>query len=153
MSHIPYTVVSAYPYTVVSAYQKWKKSEQSNHVSSPRAHDSEYKETATTREKGVSAHSRWIRSLRCVLFSGRSYIALILLHISHPFHPFATPLSFALPPCNPSLMTYPNALFSAFSFIGFLLCLIPLYWHLEGNFRPMPCSLSESQIDRLFSRL
>ena len=29
-------------------------------------------------------------------------------------------------------MTYPNALFSASSFIGFLLSFIPLYWHLEG---------------------
>jgi len=29
-------------------------------------------------------------------------------------------------------MAYPNGLFSAFSFIGFLLCLIPLYWHLEA---------------------
>jgi hypothetical protein len=31
-------------------------------------------------------------------------------------------------------MGYPNGLYSAFSFIGFLLCLIPLYWHLEGIF-------------------
>ncbi|KAF8486997.1 STE3-domain-containing protein [Russula ochroleuca] len=29
-------------------------------------------------------------------------------------------------------MAYPNGLFSAFSFIGFLFCLIPLYWHLEA---------------------
>lgn len=29
-------------------------------------------------------------------------------------------------------MAYPNGLFSAFSFIGFLLCLIPLYWHIEA---------------------
>ncbi|KAI0276044.1 pheromone A receptor-domain-containing protein [Russula aff. rugulosa BPL654] len=29
-------------------------------------------------------------------------------------------------------MAYPNGLFSAFSFIGFLLCLIPLCWHLEA---------------------
>jgi pheromone a factor receptor len=38
-------------------------------------------------------------------------------------------------------MAYPNGLYSAFSFIGFLLCLIPLYWHLEGKlfFRPTPC--------------
>ena len=30
-------------------------------------------------------------------------------------------------------MAYLNGLYSAFSFIGFLLCLIPLYWHLEGK--------------------
>ncbi|KAI0298959.1 pheromone A receptor-domain-containing protein [Multifurca ochricompacta] len=29
-------------------------------------------------------------------------------------------------------MTYPNQLFSAFAFIGFLFCTIPLYWHLEA---------------------
>ena len=27
----------------------------------------------------------------------------------------------------------PNEVYSAFSFIGFVLCTIPLYWHLEGN--------------------
>jgi hypothetical protein len=32
-------------------------------------------------------------------------------------------------------MAYPNAVFSTFSFIGFILSLIPLYWHLEGNIR------------------
>lgn len=31
-------------------------------------------------------------------------------------------------------MSYPNEIFSAFSFIGFLLSVIPLYWHLEGIF-------------------
>jgi hypothetical protein len=30
-------------------------------------------------------------------------------------------------------MAIPNQLFTAFSFIGFLLCAIPLYWHLEGE--------------------
>ncbi|KAI9435849.1 pheromone A receptor-domain-containing protein [Lactarius indigo] len=29
-------------------------------------------------------------------------------------------------------MAYPNQIYSAFSFIGFLLCAIPLYWHLEA---------------------
>jgi pheromone a factor receptor len=29
-------------------------------------------------------------------------------------------------------MTYPNQIYSAFTFIGFLLCAIPLYWHLEA---------------------
>src|SRR6266702_1507820 len=29
-------------------------------------------------------------------------------------------------------MAYPNQTYSAFSFIGFLLCAIPLYWHLEA---------------------
>jgi hypothetical protein len=39
-------------------------------------------------------------------------------------------------------MAYPNGIFSAFSFIGFLFCLIPLYWHLEGIFvRRRPCPL------------
>lgn len=27
----------------------------------------------------------------------------------------------------------PNEAYTAFSFIGFVLCAIPLYWHLEGN--------------------
>ena len=27
----------------------------------------------------------------------------------------------------------PNELYTAFSFIGFVLCAIPLYWHLEGT--------------------
>ncbi len=27
----------------------------------------------------------------------------------------------------------PNELYSALSFIGFVLCVIPFYWHLEGN--------------------
>ena len=30
-------------------------------------------------------------------------------------------------------MAYPNQIFSAFSFLGFLLCVIPLPWHLEGK--------------------
>ncbi|KAI0270667.1 pheromone A receptor-domain-containing protein [Gloeopeniophorella convolvens] len=29
-------------------------------------------------------------------------------------------------------MSYPNQIFSAFAFIGFLLCAIPFYWHLEA---------------------
>ncbi|KAI9456129.1 STE3-domain-containing protein [Lactarius psammicola] len=29
-------------------------------------------------------------------------------------------------------MAYPNQIYSAISFIGFLLCAIPLYWHLEA---------------------
>ncbi|KAI0255229.1 pheromone A receptor-domain-containing protein [Lactifluus subvellereus] len=29
-------------------------------------------------------------------------------------------------------MTYPNQLFSAFSFVGFVLCATPLYWHLKA---------------------
>ncbi|KAI0299539.1 GPCR fungal pheromone mating factor [Russula brevipes] len=31
------------------------------------------------------------------------------------------------------MSTPPNALFSACSFIGFVLCAIPFYWHLEGH--------------------
>jgi len=27
----------------------------------------------------------------------------------------------------------PNEVFTAFSFIGFVLCAIPFYWHLEGK--------------------
>lgn len=27
----------------------------------------------------------------------------------------------------------PNQVYSAFSFIGFVLCTIPFYWHLEGT--------------------
>ena len=30
-------------------------------------------------------------------------------------------------------MTYSNQIFSAFAFIGFILCAIPFYWHLEGK--------------------
>jgi len=29
-------------------------------------------------------------------------------------------------------MTYPNQIYSAFTFIGFILCAIPFYWHLEA---------------------
>ena len=29
----------------------------------------------------------------------------------------------------------PNGVFTAFSFIGFVLCTIPLYWHLEGTLK------------------
>lgn len=35
-------------------------------------------------------------------------------------------------------MTYPNGLFSAFAFIGFLMCAIPFPWHLEGNWLHLP---------------
>ena len=52
---------------------------------------------------------------------------------------------------------YPNEVFSAFSFLGFVLSFIPLYWHLEGtsNFRCMirawdlralPCSLEHRDL-------
>ena len=27
----------------------------------------------------------------------------------------------------------PNEVFSAFAFVGFLMCAIPFYWHLEGT--------------------
>jgi hypothetical protein len=27
----------------------------------------------------------------------------------------------------------PNEVYTAFSFVGFVLCIIPLYWHLEGT--------------------
>jgi hypothetical protein len=29
----------------------------------------------------------------------------------------------------------PNELYTAFSFIGFAFCVIPFYWHLEGEWR------------------
>src|ERR1700733_12098978 len=32
----------------------------------------------------------------------------------------------------------PNELFSACSFIGFVMCVIPFYWHLEGMFVIFP---------------
>jgi hypothetical protein len=41
-------------------------------------------------------------------------------------------------------MAPPNALFSTFSFIGFLFCAIPLYWHLEGKLHPTRAVLSVS---------
>lgn len=28
---------------------------------------------------------------------------------------------------------YPNQIYTAFSFIGFVLAIIPFYWHLEGT--------------------
>lgn len=31
-------------------------------------------------------------------------------------------------------MSYPNAVFSAFAFIGFVMCAIPLPWHIQGIF-------------------
>jgi hypothetical protein len=31
-------------------------------------------------------------------------------------------------------MTYSNHVFSAFAFLGFLLCAIPFPWHLEGKY-------------------
>lgn len=33
------------------------------------------------------------------------------------------------------MTAYPNEIYSAFSFIGFLMCAIPFYWHLEGTWR------------------
>jgi hypothetical protein len=30
-------------------------------------------------------------------------------------------------------MEIPNELYTAFSFIGFVMCAIPFYWHLEGT--------------------
>ena len=41
----------------------------------------------------------------------------------------------------------PNELYSAFSFIGFVLCAIPFYWHLKGkvcNYSPDWSVLSEN---------
>jgi hypothetical protein len=29
----------------------------------------------------------------------------------------------------------PNGVYTAFSFIGFVLCAIPFYWHLEGSWK------------------
>jgi hypothetical protein len=29
----------------------------------------------------------------------------------------------------------PNAVYTVFSFIGFVMCAIPFYWHLEGTWR------------------
>ena len=34
-----------------------------------------------------------------------------------------------------SSMSYPNQVFTSFAFLGFLLCAIPLPWHLEGRRR------------------
>ena len=31
------------------------------------------------------------------------------------------------------MSTPPNELYTVFSFIGFVLCAIPFYWHLEGT--------------------
>lgn len=49
-------------------------------------------------------------------------------------------------------MAYPNGLYSAFSFIGFLFCLIPLYWHLEGIFVPRLCPSLDSRASSLECR-
>ena len=46
----------------------------------------------------------------------------------------------------------PNQVYTAFSFIGFIMCVIPFYWHLEGtssfrcilgarDLRTLPCSM------------
>jgi hypothetical protein len=37
------------------------------------------------------------------------------------------------PPRTAIMMPPPNEVYSAFSFIGFVLCVIPLYWHLKGS--------------------
>lgn len=29
----------------------------------------------------------------------------------------------------------PNALYTVFSFLGFVMCAIPFYWHLEGTWK------------------
>lgn len=39
-------------------------------------------------------------------------------------------------------MTYPNALYSAFAFIGFILSFIPFAWHLEGK-RPIQLNIHQ----------
>ena len=43
-------------------------------------------------------------------------------------------LSFSIAPHSRTTMySTPNELYTAFSFIGFLFCAIPLYWHLEST--------------------
>jgi len=65
----------------------------------------------------------------------------------HPSHLSSVVCSSAL--SASSLMAPPNALFSTFSFIGFLFCAIPLYWHLKGKLRPTRAVLSVfHKIDR-----
>jgi hypothetical protein len=45
-------------------------------------------------------------------------------------------------------MSPPNEVYTAFSFIGFVLCAIPLYWHLEGNVEVRTCWSTHSKIVR-----
>jgi len=56
------------------------------------------------------------------------------------------------PSTRTAMAPVPNQVYTAFSFLGFILCAVPFYWHLEGtsNFRcrlrtrdlrTLPCSL------------
>jgi hypothetical protein len=56
-----------------------------------------------------------------------------LITFDHPISSLTPHRSFLSPPSSTSTMTYPNQIYSAFSFIGFIFCVIPLYWHLEGK--------------------
>lgn len=40
--------------------------------------------------------------------------------------------STALAPFEP-----PNHVYSAFAFISFMMCVVPVYWHLEGKIDPL----------------
>jgi hypothetical protein len=93
---------------------------------------SSWRRSSLLRHEGVAIFRRQgLRSDSCSIplyFSIHSTHSFILSPLSTTFDLYSIPL--------PPSMTYPNQLFSAFSFIGFLLCAIPLYWHLEGE--PFP---------------
>jgi len=38
-----------------------------------------------------------------------------------------------------------NEVYTAFSFIGFLMCVVPFYWHLEGTWEHFPGSCTGSK--------
>jgi hypothetical protein len=44
-------------------------------------------------------------------------------------------ISSIIPRSRTAMSPPPNEVYSAFSFIGFVLCAIPFYWHLEGMWK------------------
>jgi hypothetical protein len=64
--------------------------------------------------------SRSSQVLYCPLASYKLKACLTFTHLIHHTNP------------RPTMSPPPNEVFSAFSFIGFVFCAIPFYWHLEG---------------------
>ena len=80
----------------------------------------------------VARSSRWQRSCASGAFQSRlmpcSAVGLVISSIQLPF-----PLFFSVTQnLRTTMYPPPNELYTAFSFIGFILCVIPLYWHLQG---------------------
>jgi hypothetical protein len=82
------------------------------------------------REAPHSVHSKFTQAL---FYTRASYN---LSSIEPPFPPILS-----ITPRSRTIMPYPNQIYTVFSFIGFVLCATPLYWHLQGTWN---CSRDSS---------